>query len=93
MEQMMIQLSAPSPHRLQFVLLPAEDRFLHQDATHGARRETPQDDFIKFVLVVCNSAARATQGETRTDDRRQADRPDKFTGLPERGDESALRTL
>ncbi len=59
-------------HHLQFVLLPAQDRLLHQDLIGRAFVQSPGSDLPQLVWVVGQAAAAAAQGEGRAHNDRVA---------------------
>jgi hypothetical protein len=61
------------PHHLQLKLLPADDRFFHQDLGNGAGLQAGSADLFKLLLVVSHPTTGAPQGIGRADDEGIAD--------------------
>src|SRR5262249_21131854 len=78
-------------HYLQLVFLPADDRLLDQRSVHRRRIERALDDFFVFLEVVCDSSARASQGERRSNNRRVSDRLYKVAPFIDRVNISGAR--
>ena len=66
-------LSDKEYQHLQLVLLPAEDRLLHEDGVGGREVEGPAGQRVELPLVVGDAAALSTHGEAGADDDREAD--------------------
>ena len=67
------------PHDFHFKLLPAEQGFLDQDLANRREVEAAPDDFLELLAVVGDTAARAAEGERRSDDERKS--ADRFRNL------------
>jgi hypothetical protein len=83
----------PVPHHLELVLLPAEDRLLHEDGVGGREVDGAASQRVELPLVVGNPAALSTHGETGPEDDREADLLGDGAGLLEGGGVAAAGHL
>ena len=60
------------PYDLQFQLLPAQDRFLHQDLPYQAGLQPPGTDYLQFLPVIDQPAPCAAHGIGRPQHHRVA---------------------
>ncbi len=68
-------------HHLQLVLLPTDNRLLHQNLVRGRGVDPPHGHLLILFHVVSDAAAGAPQGEGGADDGRETHRLDHFHGL------------
>ena len=60
-------------HHFQFKFLPANDRFFDEEFVDGAERDAGGYHFLVFFDIIGDAAACAAEGESRSDNRWEAD--------------------